>query len=112
VTISGRFFSRTGLDQLPILLNVLRGEMSIVGLHCYRLPPPRLNVQLELAPVTRYFRPGLVSLRNPQTVADGELSRRNADLFYISNWSLLLDAKVLFQHLFSKQTYFQNHLHR
>ena len=112
VTACGRFLIRSGLDQLPMLINVLRGEMSIVGLHYYRLPPPRLNVQLELAPVTRYFRPGVVSLRDPQSVADGELSRRSADLFYISNWSLLLDAKVLFQHLFSKQTYFQNHLHR
>ena len=64
-----------------MLINVLRGEMSIVGLHSYRLPPSHLNVQLELAPVTRYFRPGLVSLRDPQTVVDSELSRRNADLF-------------------------------
>ena len=109
VTACGRFLIRTGLDQLPMLINVLRGEMSIVGLHCHFLPPPRLNDQLELAFVTRSFRPGLVSLKDPR--ADG-VSRRDADLFYISNWSLLLDAKVLFHHFFSTHTYFQNHLHR
>jgi lipopolysaccharide/colanic/teichoic acid biosynthesis glycosyltransferase len=108
VTACGRFLIRTGLDQLPMLINVLSGEMSIVGLHCHLLPPPRLNDQLELSFVTRSFRAGLVSLKDPQAVADGELSRRNADLFYISHWSLLLDVKVLFQHFFSKHAYLQN----
>jgi lipopolysaccharide/colanic/teichoic acid biosynthesis glycosyltransferase len=111
VTTCGRFLIRSGLDQLPMLLNILGGEMSIVGLHCHFLPPPRLNDQLELAFVTRSFRPGLVSLKTPRARTDG-VSRRNADLFYISNWSLLLDAKVLFRHLFSEHTYLQNHLHR
>jgi lipopolysaccharide/colanic/teichoic acid biosynthesis glycosyltransferase len=111
VTFSGRFLMRTGLDQLPTLINVLSAEMSIVGPRCYLLPPPRLNDQLELAFETRFFVPGLVNLKVPREHTNGELSSRDADLFYISNWSLLLDAKVLVQHLLSKHTYFQNRLH-
>ena len=105
VTIGGRFLIRTGLDQLPMLINVLRGEMSIVGPHAYVLPPPQLNDQIA-PPVKGPLRPGLVSLEGPPT--SGELSRKDADLYYISNWSLLLDAKVLFQQVVSKHVYFQN----
>ena len=106
VTIGGRFLIRTGLDQLPMLINVLRGEMSIVGPHAYVLPPPQLNDQIAPASLRGPLRPGLISLEGPPT--GGELNRKDADLFYISNWSLLLDAKVLFQQVISKHTYFQN----
>ena len=106
VTLSGRFLMRTGLDQLPVLINVLGGEMSIVGPNSYLVRPPQLNDQIAPASLEGPLRPGLVSFEGSH--AGGELSREEADLFYISHWSLLLDAKVLFQHLFSKHVYFQN----
>ena len=106
VTIGGRFLIRTGLDQLPMLINVLRGEMSIVGPHAYVLPPPPLNDHIAPSSLKGPLRPGLVSLEGPPI--SGELSRKDADLSYISNWSLLLDAKVLFQQVISKHMYFQN----
>jgi polysaccharide biosynthesis protein PslA len=106
VTIGGRFLIRTGLDQLPMLINVLRGEMSIVGPHAYVLPPPQLNDQIAPASLKGPLRPGLVSFEGSH--AGGELSREDADLSYISNWSLLLDAKILFQQVISKHMYFQN----
>jgi lipopolysaccharide/colanic/teichoic acid biosynthesis glycosyltransferase len=101
----GRVLIRSGLDQLPMLINVLRGEMSIVGPHFHVLPVPQLFDQLPVALLDGPFKPGLVSLEKPAR-ARGELSRTNADLFYISNWSLLLDAKILFKHLLSKNTYY------
>ena len=106
VTIGEHFLIRTGLDQLPMLINVLRGEMSIVGPHAYALPPPQLNDQIAPTSLKGPLRPGLVSLEGPPTSA--ELSRKDADLSYISNWSLLLDAKILFQLVISKHMYFQN----
>ena len=84
---------------------------SIVGPRCYLLPPPRLNDQLELAFETRLFVPGLVNLKVPREHTNGELSSRDADLFYISNWSLLLDAKILFRNFSFKASYIQNQMH-
>ena len=89
-----------------MLINVLRGEMSIVGPHAYVLPPPQLNDQIAPRSLKGPLRPGLVSPEGPPP--SGELSREDADLSYISNWSLLLDAKVLFQQVISKHMYFQN----
>ena len=95
-----------------MLVNVLRGDMSIVGLHFYVLPPPQLDDQLARAFLNGPFRPGLLSLESLRARAEGELSRRNADLFYLLNWSLLLDAKILLQHFFSGQTYLRDNPHR
>ena len=111
-TITGRFLLRIGLDRLPMLVNVLRGDMSIVGLHFYVLPPPQLDDQLARAFLNGPFRPGLLSLESLHDRAEGELSRRNADLFYLLNWSLLLDAKILLQHFFSGLTYLRDNPRR
>jgi lipopolysaccharide/colanic/teichoic acid biosynthesis glycosyltransferase len=109
VTSGGRALVRTGLDRLPMLINVLRGEMSIVGPHFYVLPPPQLYDRLPPVLLDGPFKPGLVSFEPSH--ADRESSRTDADLFYISNWSLVLDLMILFRYLFSKDTYFQNRRH-
>ena len=112
LTAFGRVLIRIGLDQLPVLINVLRGDMSIVGPHSYILPPPQLyNQQLPAgAGLGGRFRPGLIGFKGPN--AGRDLSRTDADLFYIFNWSLLLDLKIFFRYLFSMDTYFQNRPHR
>ena len=75
---------------------------------------PHLNWMTSLARafLNGPFRPGLLSLESLRAQAEGELSRRNADLFYLLNWSLLLDAKILLQHFFSGQTYLRGNPHR
>ena len=110
VTAFGRVLVRIGLDQLPVLINVLRGDMSIVGPHSYVLPPPQLYNQQSPAGLGSRFRPGLIGFKGSN--AGRDLSRTDADLFYISNWSLLLDLKILVLHLFSMDTYFQSRPHR
>jgi lipopolysaccharide/colanic/teichoic acid biosynthesis glycosyltransferase len=104
VNAFGPFLSRSGLDQLPMLISVLRGEMSIVGPHCYVLPPLRIYDQVSPAFLNAPFLPGLVSFELPLP-AGGEGTDMDADMFYVLNWSLHLDAKVLFRHLFSKEAY-------
>lgn len=110
-TFVGSSLRRSGLDRLPMLINVLRGEMSIVGPRCHiALPSIPLSDRLSLALRESPFKPGLVNFENAHEHTDSELRQIEADLFYISNWSLLLDAKILLLSLFSKASYVQNHL--
>jgi lipopolysaccharide/colanic/teichoic acid biosynthesis glycosyltransferase len=64
VTSCGRALIRIGLDQIPMLINVLRGEMSIVGTHFYVLPPPQLFDQHSPVLLDGPFKPGLVSFKS------------------------------------------------
>jgi exopolysaccharide biosynthesis polyprenyl glycosylphosphotransferase len=92
----GRFLRRTSLDELPQLLNVLRGEMSLVG--------PRPNLPKE---VDRYMEWHKKRLQVPPGMTGmWQVSGRNLlsfdetallDLYYIENWSLWLDCKILLQ---------------
>jgi len=94
LTRAGRFLRRTSLDELPQLWNVLRGEMSLVG--------PRPPVPAE---VSRYMewhkrrldgRPGMTGLW--QVSGRSLLSFDETvllDIYYIENWSLWLDFKIL-----------------
>jgi lipopolysaccharide/colanic/teichoic acid biosynthesis glycosyltransferase len=109
VSAFGRVLISSGLDQLPMLINVLRGEMSIVGCHFYVLPPPQLYDQPSTL-LDGPLKPGLVSFKGPH--AGPELSPTDADLFYISSWSFVLDQKILMHYLFSKDTYFQSRSNR
>jgi exopolysaccharide biosynthesis polyprenyl glycosylphosphotransferase len=94
----GRFIRRTSLDELPQLLNVLRGDMSLVG------PRPERPEFVELfrQDVYRYsdrhrVKSGITGwaqvhgLRGQTSLAD----RVEWDNFYIENWSLWLDLKIL-----------------
>jgi lipopolysaccharide/colanic/teichoic acid biosynthesis glycosyltransferase len=96
VTRIGRFLRRTSIDELPQLVNVLRGEMSLVGPR----PLPLYEVDKFETPAQRRrlsVSPGLTCL--------WQISGRNEiknfqdwvslDLLYIDSWSLWLDIKIL-----------------
>ncbi|HVF55978.1 MAG TPA: sugar transferase [Pyrinomonadaceae bacterium] len=98
ITRVGRRLRRTSLDELPQLLNVLRGDMSVVG------PRPPIPYEVEAYELWHRKRldmkPGLTGL--------WQVSGRNRvsfeemvkfDLFYIENWSLLLDLKIILRTL-------------
>ena len=94
VTRSGRFLRRTSLDELPQLLNVLRGEMSLVG------PRPCLPWEAEMFPAEfagRFaVRPGLTGLwqvGGRSTV--GTLDMLRLDLEYVRDRRLQLDLQIL-----------------
>jgi lipopolysaccharide/colanic/teichoic acid biosynthesis glycosyltransferase len=99
LTRTGRFLRRTSLDELPELWNVLRGEMSLVG------PRPLLVEYLPLytsEQARRHeVRPGITGL--------AQVSGRNAlswedrfrlDVWYVDNWSLGLDFRILVRTIF------------
>jgi len=95
VTRSGKWLRRSSLDELPQLFNVLKGDMSIVG------PRPPIPYEVENYDIWHRKRldmkPGITGLwqvsgRNRLTFE--EMVR--TDLYYIENWSLWLDLKIIF----------------
>lgn len=94
VTRVGRFLRRTSLDELPQLVNVLLGQMSLVG---PRPPLPREVAQYENHVQRRLLvKPGLTGLWQVSGRAD--LSWEDSvrlDLYYVENWSFLLDIAIL-----------------
>jgi Undecaprenyl-phosphate glucose phosphotransferase len=105
VTRVGRFMRRTSLDELPQLLNVMRGEMSVVGPRPHALRTTAGGRMCEDV-VDRYSRrhrvkPGLTGWAQVNgyrgTMQDEEHLRKRIehDLYYINNWSPWLDLKIL-----------------
>jgi exopolysaccharide biosynthesis polyprenyl glycosylphosphotransferase len=94
VTRIGRFIRKYSIDELPQLFNVLKGDMSLIG------PRPPLPLEVEQYSDLHWRRlevvPGITGLW--QVSGRSELSFDqwvNLDIYYIENWSLLLDIKIL-----------------
>jgi lipopolysaccharide/colanic/teichoic acid biosynthesis glycosyltransferase len=105
VTRIGATLRRTNLDELPQLINVLRGDMSLVGPRCHAinmLAAGRLYEDLVPDYHLRHtMRPGITGLaqmrglRGPTDRADKARARIASDIYYIRNFSLWLDLKVI-----------------
>ena len=96
ITRVGAALRRLSLDELPNLLNVLRGEMSLVG--------PRPTVQVQVAQYTERqlgrlaVEPGITGWAQVKGRAALPWHERiELDLWYIDNWSLRLDLRILAQ---------------
>ena len=104
ITGVGRWLRRSRIDELPQLVNVLRGEMSLIGPRPER---PELEMQLE-ADIPHYrkrhwMRPGLsgwaqVNAPYASSIEDSEL-KLSYDLYYIKNFSIWLDLVILLRTL-------------
>jgi lipopolysaccharide/colanic/teichoic acid biosynthesis glycosyltransferase len=98
ITRVGSLLRRTSLDELPNLLNVLRGEMSLIG------PRPTLPVQVEQYTLRQRGRlavkPGITGWAQVNGRASLPWSERiELDLFYIEHRSLALDLRILWRTL-------------
>ncbi len=96
ITKWGRLLRKTSIDELPVLLNVFKGEMSIVG--------PRPMPDKYLSRFSKYqkqrlkLKPGITGLA--QVKGRNKLSwseRFDYDVFYVNNRSFILDLKIIFQ---------------
>jgi len=106
VTRIGRFIRRTSIDEVPQLFNVIRGDMSLVGPRPHALGSTvddRLFWHVDAQYWHRHtLKPGITGLAQIRglrgaTLRRADLSRRvQADLEYISNWSLAKDLYILF----------------
>jgi putative colanic acid biosynthesis UDP-glucose lipid carrier transferase len=103
ITFLGRFIRKTSLDEFPQFLNVLKGEMSLVG------PRPHMikhtsdySKVVESYMVRQFIKPGITGwaqingyrgeITNPEQIK----MRVNKDLWYLENWTLWLDIRILF----------------
>ncbi|NJK55338.1 MAG: sugar transferase [Pleurocapsa sp. SU_5_0] len=94
ITKIGKFLRRHSLDELPQLINVLRGEMSLVG---PRPLPLRDVARLSSSQLLRHeVLPGITGLWqvSGRSSTDSE-EVFNLDFVYIQNWSLILDLQIL-----------------
>jgi len=105
VTKVGRFIRKTSIDELPQLINVLKGELSIVGPRPHALQAKAANT-LYYEAVDGYFarhkvKPGMTGWaqingwRGETDTIDKIMQRVNHDLYYIENWSILLDLYIV-----------------
>jgi len=104
VTKMGRFMRKTSLDELPQFFNVLLGDMSVVG------PRPHLWSQnksyaskIKKYMVRHYVKPGITGLaqvkgyRGEIETDEDMINRIKFDVFYIENWSIVMDIKIIIQ---------------
>lgn len=103
VTPVGRFIRKTSIDEMPQLFNILKGDMSLVGPR----PERPLFVEKFKEEIPRYMikhqvRPGLTGWAQVNGYrGDTSITKRiEHDLYYIENWSLGFDFKILFLTIF------------
>jgi Undecaprenyl-phosphate glucose phosphotransferase len=105
VTRVGKFIRKTSIDELPQFFNVLRGELSVVGPRPHALQAKADNL-LYYEAVEGYFarhkvKPGITGWaqingwRGETDTVDKIMQRVQHDLYYIENWSILLDVYIL-----------------
>ena len=104
ITKIGKFIRKTSIDELPQFYNVLFGTMSVVG------PRPHMvkhtneySTSVDKYMVRHFVKPGITGLAQVRGYR-GEIeqeadiqNRIKFDIFYIENWSLFLDLKIILQ---------------
>lgn len=103
ITRTGALMRKTSLDELPQFFNVLIGNMSIVGPRPHMISHTEEYSRLTEKFKTRHLlKPGITGwaqirgLRGEVTNAEAMLKRVDADVWYLKNWSFLLDLKIIF----------------
>jgi polysaccharide biosynthesis protein PslA len=116
VTFIGRLLRRTSIDELPQLLNVLAGDMSLVGPRPHAIAHDELyEVRIPEYARRSNVRPGItgwaqINGYRGQTKTDDDMRGRvDHDLYYIDNWSILLDIYIIAMTVLSPKTFRNAH---
>jgi Undecaprenyl-phosphate glucose phosphotransferase len=112
ITRVGRIIRRLNIDELPQILNVLRGEMSLVGPRPHALAHDQLYERSIALYARRHnVKPGITGwaqvngFRGETNTEDKMRARVEYDLYYIDNWSMSLDLRILWLTVFSSKAY-------
>jgi undecaprenyl-phosphate galactose phosphotransferase/putative colanic acid biosynthesis UDP-glucose lipid carrier transferase len=107
VTRIGKLLRASSIDELPQLVNVLRGEMSLIGPRPHALAHDNyFETVLQDYAFRHHVKPGMTGwaqvhgLRGATPTIDVISRRVKMDLWYINNWSLWLDMQIIFKTFF------------
>lgn len=112
VTRIGRFIRKYSLDELPQFINVLLGDMSVVGPRPHRIYLNEvMQREVDNYMIRHYLKPGITGWaqvngwRGPTDTEEQRNNRTAHDLWYVENWTPLLDIKIIFLTVFSEKTH-------
>lgn len=103
ITKTGTFIRKTSIDELPQFFNVFLGDMSVVGPRPHMISETeRFAAKVDKFMVRHFIKPGITGMAQTNGYR-GEvenekdiINRVKYDIFYIENWSILLDLKIIF----------------
>ena len=108
VTRVGKIIRKTSIDELPQVINVLKGEMSVVGPRPHMVSHTHMYAKrIDKFMVRHFIKPGITGLAQVSgyrgEVEDDNhiINRVKYDIFYLENWSLFLDIKIVFQTIYN-----------
>ena len=102
ITKIGNILRKTSLDEFPQFFNVLSGSMSVVGPRPHMLKhTDEYGALVDKFMVRHYAKPGItgwaqvLGFRGETKHVSDMANRANADIWYIENWNILLDLKII-----------------
>lgn len=108
VTTVGQFIRKTSIDELPQFLNVLFGDMSVVGPRPHMVSHTEMYaLKVDKFMVRHFIKPGITGLaqtkgfRGEVETDKDIINRVKFDIFYLENWSILLDIKIIFNTIYN-----------
>lgn len=112
ITKVGKFIRKYSIDELPQFINVLKGEMSVVGPRPHRIYLNNLmRNDTEKYMIRHYYKPGITGWaqvngwRGPLDTPEQKRQRTSHDIWYLKNWTFWLDIKIIWLTIFGKKTH-------
>jgi putative colanic acid biosynthesis UDP-glucose lipid carrier transferase len=108
ITRVGKIIRKTSIDELPQFINVLKGDMSVVGPRPHMVSHTHMYAErIDKFMVRHFIKPGITGLaqvsgyRGEVETDNDIINRVKYDIFYLENWSLFMDLKIVFQTIFN-----------
>ena len=108
ITRVGKIIRKTSIDELPQFINVLKGDMSVVGPRPHMVSHTHMYAErIDKFMVRHFIKPGITGLAQVsgyrgEVESDKDIINRvKYDIFYLENWSLFLDIKITFQTVYN-----------